>query len=147
MKKAADDLLNEGGVKFKIGWFSFKINKQKLGTILKISKQVMNMGDLDPEEGVIQNLYRNADNIRLASRIVALAVLNSYWKSFFYRILSFYFLHKLDMKELSNLTKVVADQIGAQDFFFTMTLTRGMNFLTRKEKSSGGGKPSTGPSQ
>lgn len=145
MKKAADDLLNEGGVKFKIGWLSFKVNKQKLGTILKISKQVMNMGDLDPEEGVIQNLYRNAGNIRLASRIVALAVLNSYWKNFFYRILSFFFLQKLDMKELANLTKVVADQIGAQDFFFTMTLTRGMNFLTKKEKNSEGGKASTVP--
>ena len=147
MKKAADDLLNEGGVKFKIGWFNFRINKQKLGTILKISKQVMSMGDIDPEEGVIQNLYRNADNIRLAARIVALAVLNSFWKNFFYRIVSFYFMHKLDMKELSDLTKIVADQIGAQDFFFTMTLTRGMNFLTRKEKSSGEVKASTEPSQ
>lgn len=141
-KNAASDLLNEA-VEFRIGKRKFSMKKLKLGTIVSISRQVLSMQDIDPEQSAIQSVYSNAANLRFATRILALALLNSRWVGWLYPLLAKWLMYQLDTAELAQLMKVVASQVGAQDFFFTMTLTRGMNFLKRKEENSGGERPST----
>ncbi|MDX9847472.1 MAG: hypothetical protein RBT74_10875 [Tenuifilaceae bacterium] len=143
-KNAASDLLNEA-VEFRIGKRKFSMKKLKLGTIVRISKQVLSMQDIDPEQSAIQSVYSNAANLRFATRILAIALLNSRWIGWLYPLLARWLMYQLDTAELAQLMKVVASQVGAQDFFFTMTLTRGMNFLTRKKESSEGENQFTEP--
>jgi hypothetical protein len=134
-KNAASDLLNDA-VDFRIGKRKFRMKKLKLGTIVRISKQVLAMKEIDPEQSAIQSVYSNAVNLKFAARIIALALLNSFWLNWLHPILAKWLMSRLDTSEMTTLMKVVASQIGAQDFFFTMTLTKGMNFLKRKRDGS-----------
>lgn len=143
-KNAASDLLNDA-VDFRIGKRKFRMKKLKLGTIVRISKQVLAMKEIDPEQSAIQSVYSNSVNLKYAARIIALALLNSFWLNWLHPILAKWLMSRLDTTELTVLMKVVSSQIGAQDFFFTMTLTKGMNFLKKREKDSEGESQSTEP--
>lgn len=144
-KRVAEDLLDEGGVIFRIGRRRFTVKKLKLGTIFRISKVICSMQEVNERQTLLQGIFENSINLKLASRVVALAILNSFWTNWLHRAYAFWLFHRLTMSELAQLTKVVAGQIGAQDFFFTMTLTKGMNFLRKKEAGFEEGKPSTEP--
>ena len=146
-KRAADDLLDKGGVRFSIGRRRYSIRKLKLGTILSISRQVHKMKSIDGNALMIQSVYDNAENLRNASRIVALAILNSYFKNWLHRPLAYFLLWRLDNEELYKLMKIVTDQMKVNEFFFTMTLTRGMSATQKIEKGTEAEKASTEPSQ
>lgn len=143
--RAAEDLLDVGGARFSLGKRRFRIKKLKLGTILKVSKLVTSMTSLDERQTVLQSVFNNSGNIKLAAQIIALAILNSRWTNSLYRLLAWWLVHRMSMEDLAQLTKIVMSQMGAQDFFFTMTLTKGMNFLKKKEENSEEERPSTVP--
>ena len=79
-KQVANDLLGES-VKFSIGKRKYAIKKLKLGTIIRISKEVMSMQELDLEQTAIQSIFTNAVNLNYAARIIALSIINSRWSN------------------------------------------------------------------
>lgn len=143
-KQVANDLLGES-VEFSIGKRKYGIKKLKLGTIIRVSKEVLNMQELNLEQTAIQSIFTNAVNLKYAARIIALSIINSRWSNWSYRILAKWLMYKLDNAELAQLMKVVAGQIGAQDFFFTMTLTKGMNLMRKRKDELEAGELFTEP--
>lgn len=144
-KQAADDLLDKGGRRFKIGKRSYSIKKLKAGTMLSISAQVCSMKELSSDKSLLQNLIENSGNVKQHCNIIALSILNSFFKNWMYRPFAYYLRWKLDNAEIGQLMRIVAEQLNAQDFFFTMTLTKGMNLMRKMEEDGKEGKPSTEP--
>lgn len=142
-EKVSNDLLNKGDVKLKIGKIRFRLRRLRLATIIQISGHIAGMDELNPELTMFQNLFNNPRNIKKSSRVAALALLDSIFLNWLNRPLAWYIRWSLSMEETAELMKVIAEKMGAKDFFFIMTLTKGMNFLKKIEAESEVAKPST----
>lgn len=142
-EKVANDLQGKGDVKLKVGKIRFRLRKLRLGTIIQMSGHIAGMAEVNPELSMYQNLFNNPNSVKITSRIAALALLDSWLLNWLSRPLAWYVRWNLSMEELADLMKVIADNMGAKDFFFIMTLTKGMNFLRKTEAESEAAKPST----
>ena len=153
--EAGSTLLGDG-IKFRIPfWFGTKLtlNIRPLhpGTIVKISQQSTKISDVYEDENMINELMKTGDNLKIFCRIVALGVLNNPVKI---RMLAGWLTRVLmwrvtSTQELFSYVSLVYRQMGAEHFFFIMTLTKGMNFLKKKtngQEKAGEVKPSGAPS-
>lgn len=135
---AGQTLLNEP-VKFKVKWwFGIKlpmgIRPLHPGTIVKISQQETRLKDVNESENMIHEMLVTGANLRVFCRIVALAILNNPVKiALFTGMLTRLLMWRVETtQELFGLTAITYRQMGAEHFFFTMQLTKGMNFLKKK---------------
>jgi len=150
--QAGSTILDEG-VKFKIPfWFGTKltlnISPLKPGTIVKISQQAAMLEDVNEGEQMVAELMRTGGNLRRFCRIIALAALNAPGRMWLAPWLSRVLMWRVrSTPELFGYTSLVYRQMGAEHFFFIMTLTKGMNFLRKKEaENTAAAKPSGEPS-
>lgn len=142
------------GIKFRIPfWFGTRLtlNIRPLhpGTIIRISQQTTRIVDVDEGENMITELMKSGENMRVFCRIVALAALNNRLKiRLFTGMLTSVLMWRVkSLQELFAYSSLVYRQIGAEHFFFIMTLTKGMNFLKKKTaEKTGEEKPSGGQS-
>lgn len=136
--EAGSTLLGDG-IKFSIPfWLGTKLtlNIRPLhpGTIVRISQQSTKISDVYEDENMINELMKTGDNLKIFCRIVALGVLNNPVKI---RMLAGWLTRVLmwrvtSTQELFSYVSLVYRQMGAEHFFFIMTLTKGMNFLKKK---------------
>lgn len=150
--QAGSTLLDEG-IKFKIPfWLGTKLtlNIRPLhpGTIVKISQQAALLESVNEGEQMVAELMRSGGNLRRMCRIIALAALNSPGSMWMAPWLTRVLMWRVrSTVELFGYTSLVYRQMGAEHFFFIMTLTKGMNFLRKREaENTAAAKPSGEPS-
>jgi hypothetical protein len=143
-------------IKFKIPfWFGTRltlgIRPLKPGTIVRISQQTAQLTDVEESENMIHEMMKAGGNLKIFVRILALAILNHPVKiKLFAGVLSRMLLWRVpSTSELFAYISLVYKRMGAEHFFFIMTLTKGMTFLKKRTKaeSTGEDKPSGAPSQ
>jgi hypothetical protein len=120
------------------------IRPLKPGTIVKISQQETRLTDVSESENMIHEVLKSGNNLKVFCRIIALAILNSPGRIFWLRRALTYFLlwNIPSTKDIFTLSAIVYRQMGAEHFFFTMQLTKGMNFLKKRtptESNEGAG--------
>lgn len=153
--EAGSTILGDG-IKFRIPfWFGTKltltIRPLHPGTIVKISQQSTKIKDVFEDENMINELMKTGDNLRVFCRIVALGATNNPMKI---RLFAGWLTRVLmwrvkSTQELYSYVSLVYRQMGAEHFFFIMTLTKGMNFLKKKtngQEKTVEVKPSGAPS-
>ena len=153
-QEAGATLLNEP-IKFRIPfWFGTRltlgIRPLRPGTIVKISQQTARLTDVEESENMIHEMMKAGGNLRVFARILALAILNDPVRiRLFARPLTRVIMWRVpSLAEMFAYVSLVYKQMGAEHFFFIMTLTKGMSFLKRRTKpeSTGAAKPSGEPS-
>lgn len=143
-------------IKFKIPfWFGTRltlgIRPLKPGTIVRISQQTSRLIDVEESENMIHEMMKAGGNLKIFVRILALAILNHPVKiKLFAGVLSRILLWRVpSTSELFAYVNLVYRRMGAEHFFFIMTLTKGMTFLKKRTKTESNAevKPSGAPSQ
>lgn len=139
------------GISFKIPfWFGTKlkltIRPIRGGTLVKMSMQVTKLKPINENESMVQEMLRSADNIRPICRIIALGCLtrSQIKTKLFAGILTNILLWKVEsMEEMFAYLSIVYRQMSPQHFFFIMALTKGMNWMERKndQEKTGEAKP------
>lgn len=132
-EQAANAILKEP-IKFRIeGVGNFSIKPLKLGTLVSISKQSLKI-DKPNEKASILNVLAQAESAIPASKIIAMAILNSRWKiKLFSGFLAKRILWKLTPAELSALTNAVITQSNATFFFSCISLYGAMRIMEAKD--------------
>ena len=140
--EAGDILLNQG-IRFKVPfffWLKLPLTIRPLhpGTIIAISQQVLKLKQVDEAENMVVELLKAGENLKTHCKIVAIGALNNPVKiKLFSRFLTWLLQWRVkDNTELLAYVSLVYKQLDAERFFFIMTLTKGMNFLNRKEKAN-----------
>lgn len=134
-RKAVETLLDKG-MSFDVPRWSiikkfrksriFTIQQPKLGTLDNLTRIYLSMG-LDEskikEDPLKESRILTHNNIKPASKVVAIAVLNSYWGiKIFSRILAIYFRWKLTPSKLYQLTLIINALSNTSDFLSSIRL-------------------------
>ena len=157
MDKTIDEMILEEGTEFEItvakknilhklhllpAKRKFKIYPIKLGTLLKISKILLDM-DMESLEklqksedvlgDILENIVKNKDKI---VKIIAYAIINRN-KEPSKRFIKF-LDENLSAKEASKLLSLVISKMDVRDFLAMTVQSKGINLLKTKKKPSGG---------
>ena len=135
--EAGATLLDEA-TRFKIDWHGIKIpfgiRPLHPATIVKISMQETRLKDVSESENMIHEMLKSGSNMKVFCRIIALAILNNQIKiALFTGIMTRFLMWNIpSTKDIFTLTAIRYRNMGAEHFFFTMQLTKGMNFLKKR---------------
>jgi hypothetical protein len=112
------------------------INPLHPGTIVHLALQFEKLQKIDDSNNMITELLRVGKNLKIHSKMVAIAAMNGPVKiSIFSRVISWIVRWGVkDNEELLAYVSIVYKQMDPERFFFITTLTMGMNFLSKKEK-------------
>jgi len=110
MERAYDTLL-DNGFKFRAGWCSFTVRQTRLGALLYVGKEMLDL-KIDEEaikENPLLGSYQLAvDKHRTAAKVVAYSILNRKWKiKRFGKLLTNYLLGTLTPQKLSSIVMAI----------------------------------------
>lgn len=128
------------GIRFKLPFFFWikiplTIRPLRPGTIVRISMEVLKMEKVSESENMIHEFLKAGKNLKNHAKIVALAALNNpVGIKLFSRLFTWLILWKVrDIRQLAVYVQIVYKQMESERFFFIMALTKGMNFLSKKQ--------------
>lgn len=130
------------GIRIKIPFFFWLkiplvIKPLHPGTVVHLAMQYEKLQDIDDSNNMITELLRVGKNLKIHSKMVAMAALNGPVKiALFSRFIAWVIRWGVkDNEEMLAYVSIVYKQMDPERFFFITTLTKGMNILSKKEKS------------
>jgi hypothetical protein len=130
---AANIILGEAGdgeqFKLRWGWLRFRLSIKPVSTktLIRISREVAEIPEIDPSGDAFQEMCRNAAYLKQISRAIAFAA-----NTPFIRIVA-EAIRGLPLKHLKTLWATVIQQSDPSSFFFIMISARGVNKLKKME--------------
>jgi len=123
--------LSGQGEKFQIKWHGLKVNLQirpiTVKGMIKISREVAYLKDLDTEEAVFKTQMEHAASLSHICKAIAIAT-----GTRFTRLVA-RMIAGLELKHVQTLWAIVIGQSDPNSFFFIMVSGKGMNQMKTKK--------------
>jgi hypothetical protein len=141
--EAANVILEQSGEgdKFKIRYGALRLNLSirpvTVRGLIKISREVAQIGEIDPEMSSFQAQMTNAHSLKYICNAIAVAT-----GSRFTKIIS-RAISKLELKHIQTLWAIVIKQSDPSSFFFIMVSAKGMNQMKKQQQKQKAAKQSS----